>query len=74
MADNNSSVNTKNEGEGMSGGDGQFMQSMPGPTLPEVKKKPIACIIIGMAGSGKTTFMQVCSDCIQSIPIDSPLN
>jgi len=27
--------------------------------LPQVPKKPIACIVVGMAGSGKTTFMQV---------------
>ena len=31
-------------------------------------KKPIACIVIGMAGSGKTTLMQVLGEffmCIQ---------
>ena len=27
-------------------------------------KKPACIIVIGMAGSGKTTFVQVCSKCI----------
>lgn len=29
-----------------------------------VSKKPVACIVIGMAGSGKTTLMQVSETCV----------